>query len=569
MGKSQVKVATIVANSTDDAWSQAYHAGGVAAVVSIHKKETADESPSLSIVGKDLLNTFESEYFTLETKSLVSIKQAVEITYKKSKDTHDISLIVTANIQNAVYIVLAGTGKILLIRKGAVATLLEQHEGDVVLSASGFLESGDMMILETLSFEESVSSSVLLETLINNSPTDAAEILSPRIHKEKDGSATALIYKYHEEAPQSASIAMEAPKAPEEVMASTDGTSLVQEEPRQRSTRTITHRQKIFLTIAVVLAIVFAATIYFSLEKKLTGQNTARFSQLYPPALTKYQEGQGLENLNASLARNDFVQAQQMLTSAKGKFPANSSEEKQIITLLAKVDSQLTPTSTAATAAVTKEASGTDAFLDFAAQHANTKYIAQDDSNYYFADNSGISKVAKSGGSAQQIIQNGGDWKSLGGFATYLGNMYVLDTADGIDKYAVTSNGFGNKVAYFSGTTPDLSKATSVAIDGSVWILTSDGTITSYTKGTQDTFTISGLSQPLANPTQIVTTVNDTNIYILDNGNSRIVVLKKDGTFVADYGNNVLKSATHLDVDEANKKVYFLSSGSVYELDMK
>lgn len=569
MAKSQLHVATIVGSSTDTAWSQTYHAGGVTAVVSVQEKE-GQNAASLSLVGKDLLNTFESEYFTLETKNLASIKQAVEITYQKSKDTHDISLIVAVSIQNALYLVLAGKGKIQLMRKETLATLLQQQE-DGVLSASGFLETGDILILETRAFAEKIPASQLLDTFSENTVADAAEILSPHIHKEKDGACAALFFSYIEEAPSEAlpEIPNEAETPEQAPTQAQQDEEIIESPPLPRKKIQLTHKQKIFLTIALVLGVVLVATAYFSLQKKETSQNTTLFAQLYPPAKSKYDEAQGLQNLNSALAHNDYVQAQQMLIVAKGKFPAGSSEEKQIFSLLDKVNAQLTPSNNASPTAMTKVASGTDAFLDFAGKHTDTPYIAQGDTSFYYADSSGISQVAQSGGSVKQIIQNGGDWKSLGGFGTYLGNMYILDTKDGIDKYAVTSSGFGSKTAYFSGNTPDLSKAVSIAIDGSIWILETDGTLVKYTKGTQDTFTITGLSTSLVSPTQIVTSVDDANIYVLDNGNARLVVIKKDGTFVAQYSNPLLKSATQLDINESAKKAYILSDDAVYELYLK
>lgn len=596
MAKSPLHVATIVGSSTDSAWSQTYHAGGVTAIVSVERKEGQEDS-SLSLVGKDLLNTFESEYFTLENKNLASIKDAVELTYNKSKETHKISLLVSSVIQNAVYVVLAGPGKILLIRKGHLATLLEQTE-EAVQSASGFLEPGDILILETPSFEEKIPSDKLFETLSSNSVSDTAEILSPTIHKEKDGAASALFFAFetthHEALPTIAPMPVHEekhekvePEREKQIEASESAKNEpVEEKPEKKDEdfvihapapehkqkkRLFTHRQKIFLTIAIILAIVLAGAVYFSLQKKQTTQYATLFNQIYPPAERKFEEGQGLQDLNPSLAHDDFTQAQQMLEAAKRKFPADSQEEKQVLALLDKVNAQLSSGTAAPkqTTNVTKVDTSTSPFLAFAQKHSDTKYVAQDATNFYFADDTGITRVNKSTDKTTQIIKNGGDWKTLGGFQTYLGNMYVLDTMDGIDKYPVTASGFGDKAAYFTGATPDLSKAVSLAIDGSLWVLTSDGTISKYTKGKQDDFTVSGMTQKLSSPTQIVTTVDDDNMYILDNGNSRLVVLKKDGTFVAEYVNAQLKSATQLDVNEAGKNVYFLSGGNVYQMDLK
>lgn len=588
MAKSHLKVANVVASSSETAWSQTYHAGGVTAVVCVRATKESADSPSLSIVGKDLLNTFESEYFTLETKNLASIKSAVETTYEKSRKTHDISLIVTSVIQNAVYVVMAGKGKILLIRSNTMAALLEQTEGEDILSASGFLEPDDLMILETQEFSEKVPNATLLETLTTNTVADAAEILSPTIHKEQTGAEAALLFSYHSEG-ETQEMAMPQPVSPQKAQEQEQEgkeKEAIEEQPPMYNERQqailehampkkrmkLSHRQKIFLTIAVIVAVVLVGTIFLSLRQKQSSQNAALFASVYTPAQQKYQEGLGLKDLNASLAHDDFVAAQKMLNDAKPKFSANSSEEKQILALLDKVNAEL-PSSTASNVPATdvaKAAKGDDPFMDFMLSNSSVKYFATDSTNYFYADNTGITRVNLSTNKSTQVIKNSTDWKTLGGFETYLGNMYVVDTADGIDKYSVTASGFGNKTAYFTNTAPDLSKIVSMAIDGSVWLLGNDGSINKYTKGKADSFSITGLTSPLSTPTQIVTTVDDDNAYVLDNGNGRIVVIKKDsGAFVAEYHNDILKSASQIDVSEKNKTVFILSSGSIYKMNLK
>ena len=74
-----------------------------------------------------------------------------------------------------------------------------------------------------------------------------------------------------------------------------------------------------------------------------------------------------------------------------------------------------------------------------------------------------------------------------------------------------------------------------MAIDSSIYIVSSDGSINKFTKGASDTFALSGLDKSLLNPTKIFTNANTDNIYVLDNGNSRILVLDKTGHLKNQY----------------------------------
>ncbi len=151
----------------------------------------------------------------------------------------------------------------------------------------------------------------------------------------------------------------------------------------------------------------------------------------------------------------------------------------------------------------------------------------------------------------------------------YLTNFYLLDTKAGVLKFSPSGSTFAKSTYFATGVSPDLSSAKTIAIDGSIWILESNGTILKFTKGKQDTFALSGLDNILSSPTQLITNVDDDNIYILDNGNSRIVVVDKTGKYVTQYVTGILKKATQLVVDEKNKTALFLANGNIYQITLK
>ena len=586
MSKLTLQVAKIVASATDAAWSQAYHAGGLTALLSVTPKKISQNTPSLAIVGKDLLNTFESEYFTLETKNLECIGKAVEVTYKKSQDTHDISLIVAACIQNALYVVLAGTGNIKILRKGNLGVILAREdlqEDDHVLAASGFLENDDIIILETTTFSHLIPQDTLIDILSTNTVEKAAETFSPKIHSEQKGSEAALFFAYKEDTDQNPFKFTQSEEEKKTIMQEKESKQTEQEivsvpppEPalshevhiQKNTSKGLTHRQKIFLTITIILLIVLGATIYLSLKKAQETKQAALFSSIYQPAQQQYQEGQGLVDLNAEKARSDFQQAIATLQNGKDKFPTGSTEQQQIITLLTKVQQSLSAAADVNTISLQKIDNSTNTLLAFESKQ-DTQYATADTSNFYTADTNNITRYSQKTNVGKTIIKNTSDWKSIGGFGTYLGNFYLVDTQGGILKYAVTENGFGKTNYFTSGINPDLSHAVSLTIDGSLWILSSDGTILKFTKGKPDTFTLSGLDKQLHGPTHIVTSVDDNNIYVLDSGNARFVIFDKTGKYLAEYQSQQIKEAKDRTVDEKNKKADFLVGNDLYELPFK
>lgn len=592
-----IHVAKITASSTPTAWAQSYHAGNLTAVVTVSPKAEEDAT-SLHIVGKDLLNTFESEYFTIENKTLASVKDAVETTCKKSSETHDISFLVGSLVKNTLYVVLAGKGSIYLIRDGKLGTLLEQQDGADILSSSGFLEHGDIVVLASDAFLQLVQKEKLFETLTQNPLEEAAELLSPTIHAATEGTAAALFFQYEDDSPHTThssatqpiqegteekedkheEIPQHHPISPlhyEEVQkphVETQKEEPIFSEPltpsRVVQRNRISHRRRVLLTIIIILLVVLGGTVYFAMSHQREAKNTDLFNATFPQAEKKYDEAQGLMELNPSLAKNDLTNAKDQLSSLNNQLIANSAEQKKTQDLINKVADALENIDKANSVNTTKVDATTSVFLSYANSNPDKSYISEDTTNIFAADDTNVTQVNKSTSSAKKIITNTNIWKTVGGFEKYLDNFYLLDNKNGIIKFVPSGSSYTKSTYFATGVSPDLSNAIHMAIDGSVWILEKDGTVLKFTKGKQDNFALSGLNTPLASPTRIVTSVTMDNVYILDNGNGRIVQIDKTGKFVKDYTSTLLKKATQFVVDEKAKTLIFLSSGNFYQITL-
>ncbi|MCL5434788.1 MAG: hypothetical protein M1405_00155 [Patescibacteria group bacterium] len=604
MPETNVTFAKIVANPTPYSWSQAYNAGKLFAVLSLERnEEELEEKDALNLLGKEILDNLEQEFFTLETKDLDSIKNAVLVTSKKIPEDVFCSFVICALVDNLLYAFILGKGKIDVKREGKLGTILQVEEGlpSSVKAASGFLQDGDVIVLQTQQFTQIIASEVLAASLDSQPPSEIAEILAPKIHgneKEQSGAA-AIILAYKgpeksaeaEEEVKSGVIEKEAAILPEEVTEEETGEipqaavaiassgvfsklggflSSIFERIKFPKMEAFSHSKKLLLTVAVIIAVIFAASIFLAIKKQNDEKTLALFNQVYPPAQKKYDEGQNLLSLNQNLAHDSFTASQKMLEDGKAKFPPKSKEEQQILALLQKVNQALSASSGVNLVKAQSVENSVSSILSAEIKNSGVSYVTQDDKNVYFADSSGISSQSKSGGNAKVIIKPSDLPKNIGGLGIYYGNVYILDK-DGkqINKFIQTSSGFGQANYFASGVSPDLSGAVSITIDGSIWILFKDGTIEKFTKGKADAFSVSGLDKGFSNPLRIYTTVDFSNVYILDQGNSRIVVLDKNGTYKAQYQADILKNASDFEVLEGSKKVYTLSSGKIYQINLK
>lgn len=572
--EQEIKVAKIVASPTLSSWSQAYNAGKLFAVLSLEKaadeQEAESEENTLASVGKEILENLEAEFFSLENKNMVSIKEAIERSLQYPKD-FSLSLAVGVVVKNILYAYGLGKGKISLKRQEKMGTILDSSAE--LSSSSGFLEDKDILILQTSQFATIISNEELAKSLDSQPPSEISEILAPIIHEKESGGASAIIVEYKKEEEAEPLPMPEPPSEPAAEIPSEQSKKIpvspaflekylafAKERLQNFKFQSFDHSRKLFLTIAVLLVIVLLASAVLSIKNKNDQKSKALYNQYYVAASQKYDEAQSLMDLNKSSARDDLNSAQKLLTQGQTKFSKGSHERAQIDDLLKKVDALLLSSANIKTVQV-QQASGSDSPLLNSETSSDVQYAAKEDNDIYTLDSNGVSKNGKN------IIKK--DWGEAGGLGVYFGNVYVLDrTSKQILKYVSTSGGYVKTSYFANGTTPDVSSAQGIAIDGSIWVLLKDGTVLKFTRGNPDNLTLSGLDKNFSSPTRIFTNADSNNVYVLDNGNSRIVVFDKTGAYQSQYVSPVLKDAKDFEVTESAKKAFVLSGDKIYLLNL-
>ena len=107
-----------------------------------------------------------------------------------------------------------------------------------------------------------------------------------------------------------------------------------------------------------------------------------------------------------------------------------------------------------------------------------------------------------------------------------------------------------------------------MAIDGEIWLLGSDGLVTRLAGGKQVPFAVSNLSTPFKEPIKIFTQPQLKNLYVLDRGENRVVVLEKSGSFLRQFKGDVLAGATDLWVSSNEKLLYILVGTKIYQIGL-
>ncbi len=595
LAKPSLAYAKIVATPTESSWSQVYNAGPLFACLSLSLKGP-DENVSLHAVGKEIFNNLEAEFFSLEEKTPVAIKKALTQSIKATPEAVAVSLCLAHFRDEILYLFLVGEGKVIIKRKEKIGAVLERKTDDgEILSASGYLQNGDIVVLESKQFAEDILEDTLSQALELGRPNDIAEALSPHIHERDDGGQAAIIITYQgvtklapedEEDEDLASIEAQEPENSQyaEIIPepSSRKSALLQtgffsgfftrvqkafQAPSLRRVR-LPHTKKVYLSVVVIIILLLAVSIFLTKKKQEDARNTALFQSVYTQAQKNYDQAKGIEGLNKSGSREELLKAQKILQENASKLPKGSKEEKQLSELLSKVDQELARTSDTHKTSAKEATIGSSDILKI--EKANSDggvSFAEDSDSVYMLTNKAVTTVDKATGKKKDIIKNDNDWEAVQAISVYQGNIYVLDRKKGVFKYIASGSGFG-KTSYFK-ETPDLALAKAIAIDGSVWILLGDGTVLKYTKGQSDTFKIKGLEKPFANPIKILTSKDIENVYILDPGAGRVVKLSKDGSFKASVGADVIKQAKDFEVLEKDKRILILSNDKIWEIPLQ
>ncbi len=138
-------------------------------------------------------------------------------------------------------------------------------------------------------------------------------------------------------------------------------------------------------------------------------------------------------------------------------------------------------------------------------------------------------------------------------------NLYLLfPNNSAIYKYTKgTTSGFTKGSKW--NKTGTLNSAVDLAVDGAVYVLNADGTITQFVKGTPSKVVYATPKTPLSAPTQIITSEHFKDILVVDPANKRIVEYAKDGAVVHEYTSEQLTDLHSVALDESSKVVYCLA----------
>lgn len=154
-----------------------------------------------------------------------------------------------------------------------------------------------------------------------------------------------------------------------------------------------------------------------------------------------------------------------------------------------------------------------------------------------------------------------------GHIATYLDFIYE---ADGGKVTKFVKNGDKLEDTLWA-QADDFNDVTGMAINVSLFVTKSDGSVLSYTRGVKDNFSVTGLDKPMSKITGVVADINHDQLYIADAGNKRIVIIDNKGNLVKQILNvnqDVWDDIRSIGINNDATKLYVLNGSKIYEVSL-
>ncbi len=163
------------------------------------------------------------------------------------------------------------------------------------------------------------------------------------------------------------------------------------------------------------------------------------------------------------------------------------------------------------------------------------------------------------------------DNPNIKAFASYNNYLYLLEPeANQIYKYRRTANGFDSGKSWITNSEADIHNTISIAIDGFIYILKSDGTIDKYLSGVKKDFSVEELSDPVSSSAEIYTNADLEYLYVIDPPKQRIVLFNKiNGSLIGQYTSSAFNDLKNIVVNEIEDKMYVLNGNKVFVVEIE
>lgn len=555
--------------------------------------------------GRQGLSELSDFYFDFQGTSAEKLKATFEEANKKFSAEGEHHLVVAAISSKVLYLIGKGEVEVYLKREGKLSQLLSVGAPEQLIS--GFIQPEDRLLLSTKSLSlflgEDLSKSLSLPinvfeeeitSKVGTSELEEQGLAGLLMEVEADQPATAI--------PTLASQAEEEPR----IQFSGNILDKIRSLWSPSLTRFFPTSGRGRLILAIMLILIIGFGVGLKYKSSLNQQRQQVFNQTLQAAKDDFNAAKGLSTLNPAEAKAKLDSAKDKVNKALAIKPSDSEAQnlkKQIDEQSSTILQQSTVSEfplfldmdlvkknfkaqqmslSAGKLLLLDPAAKTLVVLDIAKKShqilAGSEQLGEANFAslngglaFVYSKDKGVLRVDTTNQKLTTVAKKNSDWGNILDLYAFASNVYLLDLGKNmIWKYLPTSEGYSDKREYLSKNTKvDFSGSLRMQIESSVYVLKSGGEILRFTRGDKDNFSLGGLDKGVKDPKSFFVSSDTDNLYLLDSGNSRLLVLTKTGAYKGQIIGDKFAQASDLVVDEKGKKVYLLEGPKIYSVDLK
>lgn len=535
-------------------------------------------------------------------------------------------------LEDVLYLAISANGQVWIKRGNTVQKVLQgKYLPNEVTSSSGFIKPNDLLVLGTKQFFSLLPEGVFRASLENGNPDEIVEAITPIVYgKEESSQVAALVGLVQADNEEAAEITEEAP-GPAYIESVATGDQSLHENKLLAGLRVIggllirtinylrpilgkinlgkegwqkPKNKRVFLSVALVLVSVFIFSLFMIKKSETDKKLLATYQVTYDEVKRNLDEGRAIADLNPSQSKElltrakDGVQRLTELKIEKIKTEEISRQVDEAIILTVK-EYRLSDLETFFDMGLIREggkgekismAKDTLLVLDQSAGRVygvdlvkksgevvagsglptNLELLTGSGNFAYCLGKEGISRTDLGNRNTEIVLKFDTDWKKINGLKSFLGNLYLLDSgAKNIWRYVATEAGFAAKTGWIQGAKDvAIDEISSFAVDGTIWMVDQNGKIFRFIAGAANLFNPKNLEKPLTGGAIIYSTEEMQNLYILDKGNNRLVIIRKSGEYGGQYLSEELSNIADFVVREDLKKMFLLQGNKIFQVDL-
>jgi|GEM_PF-1188398 hypothetical protein len=162
-----------------------------------------------------------------------------------------------------------------------------------------------------------------------------------------------------------------------------------------------------------------------------------------------------------------------------------------------------------------------------------------------------------------------GDNTQIIDLGLYNNNIYAVDASQGqILKWRPATDTYGSSQSWIKEkAAADLTKATSLTIDGNIYVSTSDSKVYRFFTGNLEEFKLQAIEPELSGIEKIYTNADINKIYLLEQNSKRIITVNKEGAMQAQYLFETLDNNIS-DFLIKDNKIFLISNNKLYQANL-